>query len=381
MQTRTLVVAALGSIVVAAVVVPFLRQATRPEAAPIVHLAPDSEEPGVPTAHDAELAFDPRTQEATAATALAAYQEFAVYPPWSRPADDSQRHLIDWNGRVESEAGVPFGEDDAPGTLDISLDRFFATTDEPLMATLRIQPADAPHDVKATGEVQVLDDDIAAAEAQDLDTGWRSVHAPQAFSRNGNDPPNVQRLRFSPSQMALANAGQDSRLLVRVERGDLKAVYPLAFKYTGGATPIEIRGLRRDRIRKGSLEVELDVDVRSAGAVLVQAALFDAGDNPIAVYDAYAHPRALGRQTITLVFFGRAIHESGLDGPYRVGALHGHVRGEHGQEFWNAPADLALHTRPYRADEFDAAEWNAPEKRRKIHQYRRFLTALRRGGE
>jgi hypothetical protein len=303
--------------------------------------------------------------------ALDEYQQFAVYPPWSRPATEAHANNSHWNppmrtielsigpnGRVETEGG----DEGLPRyTQRLELDRLFAGPEQALTATLTVRRDNgAPVPFSAVGEVQVFDESLE--EELGYLGAWQVVGPPVAFSA---DPADGTRTvgRFVPSGIAdLAGSPFAARLLVRVQvEGFEPSLILEEFRYASRA-PFVILDKVADRVVDGSLEVEFEVDVRQVRPVAVFALLSGAGGD-IAVHDGFFRPTATGRQSMRITFFGKAIRDAGADGPYEVSALHGQVklRPDDANFVWWGD-DRRFSTNAYRAAEFSNAEWQSPEK-------------------
>jgi hypothetical protein len=141
-----------------------------------------------------------------------------------------------------------------------------------------------------------------------------------------------------------------------------------------------VRDIAVDRISAGSLEVVFDVNVSYVAPTLVEAVLYDAsGKTGIATYDDYVHPTQTGGTKITITFFGKAISDSGINGPYSIRALHGHVKVPTAQPpevFWARAASPVLLTQAYSAGMFSNAAWSSPEKDAKIAQYQQTIAEM-----
>jgi hypothetical protein len=86
---------------------------------------------------------------------------------------------------------------------------------------------------------------------------------------------------------------------------------------------------------------------------------------------------AVGPQEMQITFFGRAINEKGIDGPYSIRALHGHVRvpdADPPEVFWAHETPISTGT--YKATDFAAGEWDSAEKQTKINQYKTLIGDL-----
>jgi uncharacterized protein DUF4784 len=78
----------------------------------------------------------------------------------------------------------------------------------------------------------------------------------------------------------------------------------------------QLTGNYRDRLEDGSLVIEAELDVRNPGRFHLEGTLYDAAAaNPLA-WSQDAAELSPGRQWLRLSFFGRILHERGIDGPY-----------------------------------------------------------------
>ena len=341
---------------------------------------------GGPQAAIASSKPAPSTSPAAAAAAdqaraaLAQYLVFSELPPWSRAADDSQKHLWDWNATTPQ--GQAFTRD-AKGravSASLALDRMFAAPGEAITATVSVWYGDydtgspQPADAKVVGWIEAW----RAGGDAGTPGGFAPVEKVTFTSRAGG-PGHRYTATFTPSALAALRAQLETRFVARVDPGDHEFPFAQPFRYAA-TDALVILERHADQKVAGSLEVTLAADVKRLGPVMVQATLFDAaGTQPIAVYDDYYRPAQLGPQEITITFFGKAIHDRGVDGPYRVRALHGYVRvadAEPPELFWKSEATIT--TQPYTAGEFSGAEWDSPEKQAKINQYKRMIESFER---
>ncbi len=329
---------------------------------------PGNTPPGVePTMPDAEARAHALER---ARRALALYQEAMVYPPWSRPFDGSTRHIVEWN-HIQG-LGQPFAADENGREIrvDAALDRLFAGPGEELTARLSITYAD-------DGTPVVPDEITGAVEHQGDGPDWEHGAA-VPFVHEGD----AYLARFVPSRLpALAESPRDAHFLAHVRVGRFFKRLPLRFVYSA-QKPLTIHGMSGEAIRDGSLEVLLDVEVKHIAPTLVQAGLFDAsGEHAIAIFDEYVRPTTTGTQQIVLRFFGKILRERGIDGPYRLRALHGHVRVPDAvppEVFWSHPDEPPIRTRHYKASDFASSDWSSPEKKAKIALYKNVIEELER---
>lgn len=299
---------------------------------------------------------------------LALYKEAMVYPPWSRPADGTTRHVLEWN--QPWPVGQPFAADAEKRELrvDATLDKLYAAPGEALTATLRVSYLD-------DGQAAAPDELTGGVEWNEPGGGWQRA-ADVVFTRDG------ERYlgRFVPSEIAaLAKEPREAQLVADVRIGEFKKRLAMRFLYVA-APPLVVHGVVGDRVVGGSLEVLLDVEVGHVAPTLVQAGLYDAaGKEAIAVFDDYVRPTATGRQTIAVRFFGKILRDRGIDGPYRLRALHGHVRVAGAvpeEQVWSFPDEPAALTGRHRAAAFAGDEWSSREKDDKIARYQGVIADL-----
>lgn len=98
------------------------------------------------------------------------YQELSTYPPWSRPFDESQRHLLDWNPPSSHEQAVAHDEEEREIRAEAVLDRVLATPGEAVSARVTAWrvAADGSREVvpyAVRGEIRAYDE--ARSDADD----------------------------------------------------------------------------------------------------------------------------------------------------------------------------------------------------------------------
>jgi hypothetical protein len=329
--------------------------------------------------------------------ALEQYQAFSQFPPWSRPADGSQTHLWKWNSL--DATGQAFGNDGKGKKIsgELVLDKMFAGPGEAITATVTVwrggyeDTTREPMDANVTGAIEVWRD------AKPSPAGSPSVAPPPAvpgagpapgsegffpvatvsFASIAGGPGRRYVATFTPSTIEALKTQAETRFVATVDPDGHPFPFAESFRYAASA-PLVVLEQHSDAIVKGSLEVTVAVDVKKLGPVMVQATLFDAaGTNAIATYDDYYRPTQLGPQELKITFFGKAIGDKRVDGPYSVRALHGFVRladTDPPEVFWESKVPLA--TGSYKATDFSNREWDSPEKTEKINQYKRMLGAL-----
>jgi hypothetical protein len=300
---------------------------------------------------------------------LRIYQEFAVYPPWSRPYGEATLHYVDWN-KLRPE-GQPFAVDEENRELsvEVSLDRMFAGPGEAIRALVKLGRRENGVLVPAS-----FDQVTARIEWNERGKGYSLAQA-LSLTQQRTD----YTTSFVPSQIPVLAAGpREAMVTVEVKRGVFFKEIRMPFQYA--VKPVfQVHGIAGERVANGSLVIDLDVEAAYATPTLIQAVLYDrSGKTPIAVYDDYFRPVKAGRQVATITFFGKALREKNVVGPYSVRALHG-VSKDPGADspeiFWKRDDALPLVTTLYYPTQFSDAEWSAPEKDAKIAQYEALIRA------
>lgn len=278
-----------------------------------------------------------------------AYRRYAVHPPDSRPLDARQSDLIDWNRRHEA----PRPDPDDPGvTILFTADRFHVVGDQTLSPVLDVRRGEAPAAVRVAESVVELPD------------GQR---IPFTLAPQGEVHAGVVR----PADLELDGP---VRLAVRVAfdaGGGPRHARIFAHYTPAAAVPARFGAALGDRVVDGSLEVAVELHVETPGLYLIDANLFADG-RPVAWTRSKPRLEA-GTHRLPLRFFGKALADAGLDGPYTVEQLRGALAapGSTPPTVQMPPFAGAITTGAYAAGDFSSAEWDAPEKRDRIARLRR----------
>jgi hypothetical protein len=300
---------------------------------------------------------------------LRMYEEFTVYPPWSRPYADNMRHYVEWN-KLRPE-GQPFAVDEEKRELsiEVSLDRMYAAPGEAIDALVKVGRLEDGVLLPAA-----FDRVTARIEWNDPENGY-SLAQPLTLEQQGTN----FTVSFVPAQIeALAARPREAMFTAEVKKGVFFKVIRIPFQYA--VEPVfQVLGIAGDRVENGSLVVDLEVAVAHATPTLIQAVLYDeSGQTPIAVYDDYFRPTEPGQQIATITFFGKVLREKNVTGPYSIRALHGvgkNPDAEPQESYWKRDDTPRLLTKLYFPTQFSDADWSSPEKDEKIRQYTALIEA------
>lgn len=305
---------------------------------------------------------------------LQIYRETMTYPLSSRPADGSNEHLTRWNRPIST--GQPFAVDAAKREIQAlaTIDRIFAGPGQAVSVV-----------VTTTYVADGLPAQIAeiGAEVQWRDRQANEWVTAQAVPLRGTADGWVGSV--VPSQVeALHTQLREARIMAYVRDGEFAREFALDFAYTL-EQPVVVRGIAFDRVVEGSLELGLDVELRTAAPVGLTATLFSGdGRAAIAVYDDRYFPARPGRQVIPVRFFGKILYDRKIDGPYWLGAIHGYVYRQGStpdQLFFDHPHSAKLMTAVHPAAGFSPDGYQSPEVAARIAHYEALREAMRAGRE
>jgi len=124
--------------------------------------------------------------------------------------------------------------------------------------------------------------------------------------------------------------------------------------------PIDVRltGRYRDALEDGSLAIYAEVEARAAATIQVRGEVHGGGGEDIAFGWVNQDVRA-GESEVRLLFYGKALHDRGLDGPYRI--EHVVLGYPAGKLIGPDATDVAHRTAAYRAADFRGDGYNASD--------------------
>jgi hypothetical protein len=300
------------------------------------------------------------------------YRETMTYPLSSRPADGSNEHLTQWNRSIT--VGQPFAVDASRREVQVSatIDRIFAGPGQALSvfaATTYVADKSPALVDEISAELQWFDHKTEewigeqAVPLRRVEAGWTGSMVPSR----------VEGLRA---------VHRETRILVHARLGEFARELALNFSYAA-EQPVVIYGIASDRVVDGSLELGLDVDLRRTGTVRLIATLV--GGKPaerIAVFDDRYFATRPGRQVIPVRFHGKILHDSQIDGPYHLSAIHGYVYLRDSvldQLYFTHTGTSGLTTVPHQAAGFSPNPYHSPEVAARMAHYEKIREALRTG--
>lgn len=268
----------------------------------------------------------------------------APYPPGSQPLTEASdpATTVPEDDTVDAERGihVVFGP-----RFDV------VHPPDPIVIDLRVLDAHGKRLPITNGVAYFRSERATAATG----TG---PHAP--FVDDGN---HSYTARFTPSadeQQALGRF----RTFVEVVFDAPDGLGPRHYGGTVQYTPppgAELDGEFDEAIDAGSLVVRAGVDVHAAGRYKVIASLYGSDDASAICFAQNAVSLDVGRQAVPLTFFGKILHDRGVDGPYVLRYMMVFEEFPDRGEYWpGVTVDHAYTTHAYRAGDFSDDAYVAP---------------------
>ena len=138
-------------------------------------------------------------------------------------------------------------------------------------------------------------------------------------------------------------------------------VVPATLIYTVGPRA-RLTGRWRDYAQGGHLYLEAELEVEEAGLFTLMAQVFGPALEPIA-WTKQTTMLGPGRGTITLQVYGKALHDAGIDGPYRVRQVLLSRDYENSSDYDpGVTIEEAHRTQAYRAHDFSPAAYTPPPR-------------------
>jgi len=309
---------------------------------------------------------------ARGATPLETYLASSVYPPTSRPIARGDRSLVDFDARHERPQRVPgLGEREVLFTAD----RAWLVDEEARLVVVVASfidggseaPRHATVSLSAGGTSEIVLTRLSSMDAASAARATRLIH------RGGREVGDLLVAVLEPAKLGLVEP-TTLRLDAEILVGDTTVKRHLLVPYTPAtAVPARFVGATTDSLVDGAVVLEVGVDVREPGRYLIDANLHAADGEPLA-WTRFKGDLARGTTRVALRFFGKALRDRGVAGPYFLGELRGALYRE-GVEpnLASMPPSLEPYrTREYALDELSDAPWDSAKKQATIAK----LTAL-----
>jgi hypothetical protein len=123
-------------------------------------------------------------------------------------------------------------------------------------------------------------------------------------------------------------------------------------------TDVRLTGQYRDAVEEGSLAIYAEVDAKEAATIQVRGEVHGPKGEDIG-FGWVNQDVPAGKTEVRLLFWGKVLHDRGLDGPYRIEHV---VLGYPNRKLIGPDATEVAHTtRAYKASEFRSDGFNAAD--------------------
>ncbi|GBF43755.1 hypothetical protein LPTSP2_30580 [Leptospira ellinghausenii] len=161
--------------------------------------------------------------------------------------------------------------------------------------------------------------------------------------------------------------------------------------FSSPVAPAKFTGKFDDYIKDGSLSIDFELNVVEKGRYTIEANLLTNDDEPI-VYARKDQKLEIGKQKVTLLFFGKAIVKRRESGPYKITFLRGELNTDVIQEdlLLKSPSEVdrilksihddrpkkkiipyytgSIETKSYSLSEFSEKSYDSEEKRNRLSE-------------
>lgn len=229
-------------------------------------------------------------------------RELARYPQWSRPLEgeldpSSFGHWL----TLPAETGEPDGS-----KLVVYTSRSSYEHAEPAVIFAYLED-EGRYQSLARAEATVKDETAAAVDSLVLRDDGR---APDAVASDL-----IYSAAFVPPNAPDLQSTYLAEVRVTDQQGNQQSA-ELFLSY--GQTRARLTGQFRDAVQDGNLVIEVEVSVERAGAFHMEGSLYDAEGKRALVWASAQVELAPGRHWVALRFYGLALREAELSGPYML---------------------------------------------------------------
>lgn len=313
---------------------------------------------------------------ATAQETLDHYVAWARYPPQSRPL--SEHPDLQTLGTSSSRKQLFVRKDGVKRgdvIVRVAQSTAFVVGDESIQL-----------EVGCEGDGRSLPCAITGAEASAIPSTEGAATGPSVPVRFADDGQNgdekagdaIFTALFRPASTALA--GKDARVGVsvwlRYQSDDGQAFFQ--FEFTA-AEPARFTGKVAEALERGSLALDVELEVVKPGRYVLAARVDDANGNGFAYLDHNAE-LAAGTTKARLTIFGKLVKDARAVAPFKVRDLSGFLLKENVSPDRESLRDVkgVFHTtKAYKDTDFSDAEWQSEEKQRHVTEFTKDVNEAR----
>lgn len=302
------------------------------------------------------------------------YKAFAVYPPWSRPHNESTKYKLTWNEPVVSKLRFSDKVANDPINYKFASDRAHVLPGQALTSWFSAFHGD---DENKRVPVKVVEAWVMITSGPTTGRAVKLTYADDGTNGDVAAGDLIYTASFVPSTYPELKKTQSAQISVNIEVDGIQKPIVRDFTYS----PRDVLGFGdvTDSARGGSLAVDVAVDVKDPGEYTCEANLMS-GDGATAIGYAKEKPTwPAGPARLGFTFFGKVVHDSWLDGPYLVRDIRCVLRQSGDEENVWAADDRVHRTKAYLIDDFSDAEWKAPEKTQRISMLEKLLDQAKSG--
>lgn len=313
-------------------------------------------------------------------TAIEMYEEWAQYPPDSRPLNENQwdiiePHIIPAAPRrlIAKKSGNEFHASD----YECSLQAQRHTVTEGQIQLLTLLCTTLPGEQRDIAPALVVPDIKSIKLILNTPKGAREIQQSLAFNDRGFDGDEIANdrmytLAFSPDEAEWGEFEVSVQFYIAEENVPEKYELRTTF-ISSPRAPAVFSGDISDRLENGSLVVDVELDVEKPGRYRIFGNLTSADR-----YIAYSKQDVLlgtGKQKVSLLFFGKIFHDMAAeDGTFKVVDIRGHrlnlaekLSEQMEPEIEAIPPIVgAFETQIYQLAQFSKVAWDSPEKRQRL---------------
>lgn len=260
-------------------------------------------------ASELEARFGPRSD---LPNEVKAYLARTAYPPSVGRLSPDQADLLEPNRRFETFRPVadgPGGDPDAVIHVRLTTDRYYYEGDHTVVLELAARRGDQPIQLER----------IEASVVREARGGEEGRAVPLRFRWTGS----AYDATFDTARFADHHGPLRVQARIEYARGQFHEETLRLFLTPEGRIPARFTGEVQSRIVRGSLRVEVGIDVEQPGTYRIDANLYGGDGRPLA-FSAFKGELNRSSRFVPIGFFGRVLLDAGAAGAFRVGEIRGY---------------------------------------------------------